>query len=189
MNALFDNPEEEIIFNDDEIDEDELDEDNENVNNIVIDQHDNLYHNEENIKNQEPNGDYQNESNKQTRNTNTKYKDFHQFLMNQQNNKNPNIQIKEYDSEEAKIMLIFMQHQNSKTRNAKITGVCNSQTYNLRRGILIYGNKGKEAVNKELSQLHNRGVFKPIHLSELIQAEKHKAMNSLIFLTEKRMRQ
>ena len=43
MNALFDNSEEEIIFNDDEIDEDELDEVNENVNNIVIDQYDNLY--------------------------------------------------------------------------------------------------------------------------------------------------
>ena len=28
--------------------------------------------------------------------------------------------------------------------------------------------------------------FKPIHLSELTQVEKYKAMNSLIFLTEKR---
>ena len=67
--------------------------------------------------------------------------------------------------------------------------MCNSQTYNLRKGILKYGNKGKEAVNKESSQLHNRGVFEPIHLSELTQVEKHKPMNSLIFLTEKGMGQ
>ena len=94
MNALFNNPEEEIIFNDDEIYEDELDEDNENENNIVIDPHDNLNHNEENLINQELNEDYQNKSNKQTRNPNTKYIDFYQFLMNQQNNKNPNMEIK-----------------------------------------------------------------------------------------------
>ena len=99
------------------------------------------------------------------------------------------MEIKEYDSKEAEIMLMFMQHQITKTSNAKITGVCDSQTYNLRKGILTYGNKGKEAVNKELSQLHNRGVFKAIHLSELTQVERNKAMNSLIFLTEKGMEQ
>ena len=78
-----------------------------------------------------------------------------------------------------------MQHQITKTPNAKITGVCNSQKYNLRKGILKYENKGKEAVNKELSELHNRGLFKPIHSSDLTQVERQKAMNSLIFLTEK----
>ena len=152
-----------------------MDDDNENENNIV-NQHYNLY----------PNEDYQNESNKQTSYPNTKYKDFYQFLMNQQNNKNPNLEIKEYNSDEAEIMLMFMQHQITKTANAKITGVCNSQKCNLRKGILTYGNKGKDAVNKELSQLLNRGVFKPINLSELTQVERNKAMNSLIFLTEKR---
>ena len=41
-------------------------------------------------------------------------------------------------------------------------------------------------MNKELSQLHNRKVFKPVKLSELTQKEKQRAMSSLIFLTEKR---
>ena len=71
MNALFDNPEEEIIFNDNEIDEDELNDDNENENNIVTDQHDNLYPDEGNLINHEPNEDYQNESNKRAKNSNT----------------------------------------------------------------------------------------------------------------------
>ena len=114
MNALFDNPEEEIIFNDDKIDEDELDEDNGNENNTVTNQHDNTYPDEDNQNNQEPNEDYQNIANKRTRNLNTKYKDYYQFLMNQQNNKNPTMEIKEYDSEEAEIMLMFTQHQISK---------------------------------------------------------------------------
>ena len=64
--------------------------------------------------------------------------------------------------------------------------MCNSQTYNLRKGILKYKDKGKNAVNKELSQLHNRNDFKPIHESQLIEIEKKKAINSLIFLTEKK---
>ena len=46
--------------------------------------------------------------------------------------------------------------------------------------------KGKQAVNKELSQLLNREVFKPVMLSKLTKEEKQKAMSSLIFLTEKK---
>ena len=81
---------------------------------------------------------------------------------------------------------MFMQQQLTKTNDAKIIGVCNSQTYNLRKGILKYGDKRKEVIHKELLQLNNRGVFKPIHLSELTQVKKDKAMNSLILLTEKK---
>ena len=163
-----------------------MDDDNENENKIVIYEHNDLNPDDENLINQESNDDYQNESIKQTRNSNTKFKDFYQFFIYQQNNKNANMEIKEYDGEEAEIMLMFMQHQIAKIPNAKNTGVCNSQTNNQRKGILKYENKGKEAVNKELFQLHNRGVFKPIHLSELTQVERYKAMNSLTFLTEKR---
>ena len=119
MNALFDNIEKEIIFNDDDIDEDELDEDNGNENNIVTNQHDNTYPDEDNQNNQEPNEDYQNIANKRTKNPNTKYKYYYQCLMNQQKNKNPNMEIKEYDSKEAKIMLMFIQYQISKTQNTK----------------------------------------------------------------------
>ena len=66
--------------------------------------------------------------------------------------------------------------------------MCNSQTFNLKKGILKYGNRGKTAVDKELSQLHNRNVFEPIYPSQLTKLEKDKAMNSLIFLTEKKDR-
>ena len=64
--------------------------------------------------------------------------------------------------------------------------MCNTTNYSLKKGILNYGNIGRQAVNKELSQLHNREVLKPVMLSDLTKEEKDKAMNSLIFLTEKR---
>ena len=40
-------------------------------------------------------------------------------------------------------MPMFMQQQLTKTNDAKIIGVCNSQTYNPKKGILKFGNKGK----------------------------------------------
>ena len=39
---------------------------------------------------------------------------------------------------------------------------------------------------KEMTWLENREVYKPILLKDLIKKEISKAMNSLIFLTEKR---
>ena len=119
------------------------------------------------------------------RKPNSRYKDFYQFLITQQYNKNTSMEIKEYDAEEAEIMLMFLQKQiTNKSENLK--GVCNTQTYNIKKGIIKYGNRGQEAINKELSQLHHREVFKPVQFSELTETEKEKAMNSLIFLTEKR---
>ena len=95
------------------------------------------------------------------------------------------MEIKEYDAEEAEIMLMFLQKEIT-DKSEKLKGICNTQTYNIKKGIIKYGNRGQEAINKELSQLHHREVFKPIQLSELTETEKEKAMNSLIFLTEKR---
>ena len=46
--------------------------------------------------------------------------------------------------------------------------------------------KGKQAVRAEIEQLYNREVFKPIHSKDTTQMERNKAMNSLIFLTEKK---
>ena len=59
--------------------------------------------------------------------------------------------------------------------------MCNTNTYSLKKGILKYGMKGKQVVYKELSQLHNREVFKPVMLSNLTKEEREKAMSSLIF--------
>jgi rRNA-processing protein FCF1 len=44
----------------------------------------------------------------------------------------------------------------------------------------------KNAAISEMKQLHDRAVFEPIHINEMTQVEKRRAMESLIFLVEKR---
>ena len=96
------------------------------------------------------------------------------------------MEVREYNEQEAKIMLTFLQNLNPNSKKIKLAGVCNTTTYSLNKGIWKYGNKGRQVVNKKLSQLHNREVFKPVMLSDLTKEEKDKAMNSLIVLIEKR---
>ena len=73
---------------------------------------------------------------------------------------------KECNAQDAKIMLMFMQNQDLNVRNTKFVGVCSTQTYSLKKRILKCCSKGERAVNKEMSQLHNREVFKHVMLSE-----------------------
>jgi Reverse transcriptase (RNA-dependent DNA polymerase) len=46
--------------------------------------------------------------------------------------------------------------------------------------------KGYNAAFDEIKQVHERAVFKPVHINELSQLERRQAMESLIFLVEKR---
>jgi hypothetical protein len=54
------------------------------------------------------------------------------------------------------------------------------------KGIKEFGNKGRQAAHNEMKQLHDRMVFKPIAIEELLTLERRRAMESLIFLTEKK---
>jgi hypothetical protein len=60
------------------------------------------------------------------------------------------------------------------------------QTYSLKQGIKKFGKKGIAAVHKEMKQIHDRVVFEPISIEETTKLENKRAMESLIFLTEKR---
>jgi hypothetical protein len=72
--------------------------------------------------------------------------------------------------------------------NAKATaeGACYAQQYILQKGLKVFGKKGSEAATKELDQLHQRNAFTPIEIAKLSPEEKRKAMDALMFLTEKR---
>ena len=59
--------------------------------------------------------------------------------------------------------------------------------YNLRQGIKLFGDKGREAAFKELEQLHLRKVFHPLDINELPHEERKKALESLIFLRKRKM--
>jgi hypothetical protein len=60
------------------------------------------------------------------------------------------------------------------------------QSYSLMKGLKKFGGEGRQAAYKEMKQLHDRVVFKPIKVSELTEQEKRRAMESLIFLVQKR---
>ena len=61
-----------------------------------------------------------------------------------------------------------------------------AQTYTLQKGIKKSGIEAKRAAFKEMKQLHERMVFVPIKVESLTKQERKRAMESLIFLVEKR---
>jgi hypothetical protein len=58
--------------------------------------------------------------------------------------------------------------------------------YNLKKGLKEFGNDGLEAVGKEMAQLHNRKVAKPIDSATMTRDEKRATLRYLMFLTKKR---
>ena len=63
---------------------------------------------------------------------------------------------------------------------------CHGQQYILQKGLKVFGDKGKAASTKEVDQLINRGCFEPVSVKEMTPAERKRAMEALMFLTEKR---
>ena len=72
--------------------------------------------------------------------------------------------------------------------NAKVsaTGTVFGQQLILPKGLKKWKQRGRGAAYKEDDQLHNRTCFEPRAVSELTPAEKKKAQEALMFLTEKR---
>jgi hypothetical protein len=61
-----------------------------------------------------------------------------------------------------------------------------AQTYSLAKGIKAFGADRHQAAHEEMKELCNCGVFIPLLVEELTHIEKRRAMESLIFLTEKK---
>lgn len=93
----------------------------------------------------------------------------------------------EYSIETARVIAITMCHMAEMLVNPKgKTAHQFVQSYSLMKGLKKFGQKGREAAYKEMKQLHERVVFKPIKVAELTEQERRRAMESLIFLVEKR---
>ena len=58
--------------------------------------------------------------------------------------------------------------------------------FSLKAGLEHFGDQGKEAAVKELTQLHQCKAFQPININNLTHADHQTALESLIFLKEKR---
>ena len=110
------------------------------------------------------------------------------YVMNVQTNTN---QDKEkalvYNHDEARVLATVITTFNEHMKC--IVGEHGQQyvvTYSLKGGINKFGNQAKASAHKEMKQLHNRSCFRPVHTCSLNKSERHRAMESLLFLTEKR---
>ena len=70
--------------------------------------------------------------------------------------------------------------------DAHILGVIFVQQYGLNKGIELFGEKSDAAVVKELTQINELETYEPIMAPDLSWEEKKKALESLLFITEKR---
>ncbi|KAL3810038.1 hypothetical protein ACHAXA_000207 [Cyclostephanos tholiformis] len=70
-------------------------------------------------------------------------------------------------------------------REEYILGVALVQ-YSITAGIKKFKDRGEAGVSKELTQMHDMQVFRPIKKEDLSHGEKKKALSSLMFLKEKR---
>ena len=95
------------------------------------------------------------------------------------------IEKSEYEEEYALIMATTILELKDRILNKTIKESF-AETYTLNAGIKKFGEKGYKAAYEEVAQLHNRNCFNPIHASELSNEEKRRALESLIFLAEKR---
>ena len=96
--------------------------------------------------------------------------------------------VQEYSSRSAQVFVQYLEalsHLKLRPREKKKL-YSFIQTYGLRKGIEKFGKEGKKASIREAKQLHDRGVFYPIDVSELTQEEIDEAMDSLMFLVQKR---
>ena len=67
-----------------------------------------------------------------------------------------------------------------------MVGVVMAQQYSMKKAKELFGDKSDAAVMKELSQIHDFETYVPLHAKDLSWDEKKKALESLIFITEKR---
>ena len=90
----------------------------------------------------------------------------------------------EYTTDNAKVIAKTMCYMNEMCIDKEAFHFV--QSYSLRKGLKKFGQKGRDAAYKEMKQLHDRVVFEPIRIEDLTDIEKRRAMESLIFLVEKR---
>ena len=86
----------------------------------------------------------------------------------------------------------FLAHESSKNIKKKpatdreeiILGISLTQ-YSLRSGLKVLGDRGDNAVVKELSTIHDMDTFTPVDAENMTLEERKPAISSLMFLKEK----
>ena len=91
----------------------------------------------------------------------------------------------EYSMEEGIVMARIIGDMRSKVADKNVS-VSFAQQYLLKKGLIKFGEAGRDGAVKEMTQLHQRECFTPISVANMTASEKKKAMDALMFLTEKR---
>jgi hypothetical protein len=93
----------------------------------------------------------------------------------------------EYSNETAMVVAKTINHYNwMLTKTNLHNKYALFETFSLKKGLEEFGDKGYDAAFNKIWQLHERAVFKPVNVSELIALEQKREMESLIFLVEKK---
>lgn len=95
-----------------------------------------------------------------------------------------NDKVLEYNGTEARALADVLQKIIEKDRIKVET--CLATTYSLNKGIEMFEDRGRQAATEEMKQLYDRECFKPIKKKDLSKIEYKHALESLIFITEKR---
>ena len=92
-----------------------------------------------------------------------------------------------YSIESAQIIAKTMHYLNNMIHSKKYEKLYSFVvTYSLNKCLKHFGQKGYDAAFGEVKQLHDRVVFRPVNISDLTPQERKRALESLIFLAEKR---
>jgi hypothetical protein len=82
-------------------------------------------------------------------------------------------QTEEYSQETATIIAYTMCHYNNTMSDmSDVEAYSFLQTYSLNKGLKKFGEPGRKATHKEMKQLHDRVVFKPVHIKDMTALEK-----------------
>jgi hypothetical protein len=92
----------------------------------------------------------------------------------------------EYSQDTALVVAKFMVELNDKVDASGVDDYTFVETYSLRKGLQKFGERGYDAAVGEMRQMHDRTAFKPVHVADMTPQEKQRALDSLIFLTEKK---
>mgnify|MGYP002176679840 FL=1 len=92
-------------------------------------------------------------------------------------------QYKEYNPQEAMLMARLI---NDLQLQVAEKGASFVQQYLLNKGLKVFGQRGHDASQKEIDQLHRRNCFTPVSIAEMSATERKKAQQALMFLAEKR---
>ena len=119
--------------------------------------------------------------NKQVKNNKTEmYKEAKHNLQFQQFGSRNNFDYT--DTEATLIARCMMQIKDKFRTNAGLQFI---QQHYLNKGLKLFGNEGREAVDAELEQLLRRDCFRPEHVSNLSEQERMRAQEAMMLLAEK----